>query len=761
MQNIGNYKIIKSIGKGGMGDVYLVEDPVCQREVALKQIRKELLKHKNIQERFLREARVAACLTHPSIISIYSIDEEKIFYTMPYVEGKTLKAVLASASIHVFLQVCQAIAYAHSKEILHRDLKPENIIVGKFGEVIIIDWGLADSIDVEVKVKKEFTKPGKIVGTLPYMTPERVLGGAASVQTDIYALGVILYQLLTLKFPFKRTTVEHFQKNWKSEKLTPPIEAAPYRDIPIQLNEISVKCLTKGYKNVSEMIKDLQTFIEGKPEWVLSTTLDIHHKKDWAFQENILLAKHIALTQGTQVMEWVNMMISKTSFSENIRLETKAAITGQGVGFLLGMPEAVAGLEEGYCIWLGPEGITLFRSNVEVYHINQPTREAKIVILKMDNHLRLYLDGHLVLNYLSLLPSFGNRIGVLSKDTLFEIDKISIYEGSTNVMVKCLAIPDAFLAKKLYPQALAEYRRISKSFAGRAEGREALFKAGITLLKISFNQAHEEFGKLHGTPSEPLEYLGKSLVYKALKDTIEEAKCLELALRKYPKHPLTPTLVEHIILRLHEASFYNRVDAYHFALICQRFLPEIFSKKEHQAIIDSLTSHWERLPFAADTKTALAFWLGKKLALAEMGASEALKELENPTLPYPEIWKLLEKKEWEKAAKSFAKHSKKELQDDTSPLFYLYGCYLRGSLGEAHALKHFSLVNMTPFPQTAAILAHFLLSKIDSKWKISAFYYEKISLLKQLILYYHCGSDKKKETQFKKELTRVKTSNHS
>ncbi len=758
MQNIGNYKIIKPIGKGGMGDVYLAEDPVCQREVALKQIRKELLKHKSIQDRFLREARVAACLTHPSIISIYTIDEEKIFYTMPYVEGKTLKASLATASIHVFLQVCQAISYAHSKGILHRDLKPENIIVGKFGEVIIIDWGLADSIDIEIEVKKELTKPGKIVGTLAYMNPERVLGGAASTQTDIYALGVVLYQMLTLKLPFKRSSIAHFQKNWKSEKLIPPIEAAPYRDIPIQLNEICVKCLHKGYTTVAEVVKDLQTFIEGKPEWVLSTILDVHHKKDWAFQENILLAKHIALTQGTQVMEWVNMMISKTSFSENIRLETNVTIKGKGIGFLLGMPDLSAGLEEGYCIWLGPDGITLFRSNVEVYHIDRLVTAAKIHIVKVDNHLRLYLDGNLVLNYLSLLPTFGNRIGVLLKDTSFEMDKISISEGSTNVMVKCLAIPDAFLAKKLYPQALSEYRRISRSFAGRAEGREALFKAGVTLLKISFHEALDEFGKLHGTPSEPLEYLGKSLVYKALKDTVEEAKCLELALRKYPKHPLMPTLVEHIILRLHEASFYNRIDAYHFALICQRFLPEIFSKKEHQTIIDSLTAHWEKLPFIADTKTALAFWLGKKIALEEMGSTDALNELENPTHPYPDLWKLLEKKEWKEAAPFFAKHSIKELQDETSPLFYLYGCYLRGTEGEKSALEHFSHINITPFPHTPALLAHFLLHKIDAKWKISAFYYEKISLLKQLILYYHSAEDKKKETQCKKELTRLKTS---
>ena len=164
-EKIGHYEIVKSLGKGGMGEVFLAFDPLCKRTVALKCIRQDLSKYEVIKERFLREAHVAAQLNHPSIIPIFSIETGglEVFYTMPFVEGQTLKEILKEASsqekegeaghpigsstlalTRIFLSVCQAIAYTHAKGIVHRDIKPDNIIVGKYGEVLILDWGLAD-----------------------------------------------------------------------------------------------------------------------------------------------------------------------------------------------------------------------------------------------------------------------------------------------------------------------------------------------------------------------------------------------------------------------------------------------------------------------------------------------------------------------------------------------------------------------------------------------------------------------------------------
>jgi eukaryotic-like serine/threonine-protein kinase len=664
--DLTQYTIISSLGKGGMGEVFLVYDNVCKRQVALKRIREDLLKYKTIQRRFLREAHIAAKLTHPSIIPIFTIDEstESVYYTMPYVQGETLKQILKEgktdktaipALMRIFLSICHAVAYCHSKKTLHRDLKPENIIVGQFGEVMIVDWGLAEYIDQpeneseneDIPGSSHLTRPGKVVGTLAYLAPERVQNQPASEQTDLYALGVMLYQILTLKLPFKRIDLESFQKMWAHEELTDPFEAAPYRDIPHALNVIVKKCLEPmkelRYKQVSELIADVENFMEGKPEWVPVQELHLDHKEDWEFQENVLLAKHIAITRSTEVMEWVNLMISNASFSGNTKIEAFVRLgkTGSGIGFLLNIPETGErqDLMDGYCIWLGSKeqpGCKLFRCNIEVMEAGAVFLEPEIWhfirIEKTDSHLHIYIDDVLRCHYISHTPLAGTHLGLLLRDADLEITHLQIFIGSQNVTVSCLAIPDAFLASKDYAKALTEYRRIAFSFPGRAEGREALFRSGVTLLEAGLasvkprtrdqllSAALEEFGKLRNTAGAPLEYLGKSLVYKAMGEMEEESKCLELAIRKYPQHPLFPRLVEHVIFRLHESSSNDRLAAYHFALLTLRHLPQIFSNPDHQKLIDSMRGNWETLPLFNPNAIAvqLAFFLARPIPLLEM-----------------------------------------------------------------------------------------------------------------------------------------------
>ncbi len=375
-EKIDRYFIIKSLGRGGMGEVFLANDPLCKREVALKQMRKELQHHPIMRERFLREAQVAARLTHPSIVPIFSIDLnlEKTYYTMPYVEGETLKQILKQsydeektgqvqhpigasliALMRIFLSVCEAIAYTHSKGIVHRDLKPDNIIIGKYGEVLLLDWGLADFIGRDQTLPteggdesenyKDLTQPGIVPGTLNYIAPERLLGHPPQTTTDIYSLGVILYQLLTLRVPFNRLSVKAFRKSMLQEKLPNPVEIAPYRDVPQHLADMAKRCLSFSPENryplVDEIISELKNFLEGKPEWIPIAQLKTGEKTDWEFQENVLLAKHIAITRSPEVIEWVSLMISKGSFSGNLKIQTKIKMgtETQGVGILIGVPD--------------------------------------------------------------------------------------------------------------------------------------------------------------------------------------------------------------------------------------------------------------------------------------------------------------------------------------------------------------------------------------------------------------------------------------
>lgn len=667
---IGPYQVLKSIGKGGMGEVLLAYDTICGRRIALKRIRQDLLEYKQVYYRFLREARITSQLTHPSIIPIYNIhqEEKQTYYTMPYVEGKTLKQILIEAREHtagdkgeipylirIFLSICQAIAYAHSQSVLHRDIKPENIIIGTYGEVLLLDWGLAKIIadleeneETKVKNAKDSTLAGKIVGTLGYMAPERALGQPATKETDVYSLGVILYQILTLQFPFRRKNLKYYKKNMSKEVLRDPFEIAPYRDIPKILAEIALKCLSKEidkrYSSVDELIHDIETYIEGRAEWFQIATLSIDNKKDWEFQEHILIAEHTAITRTAEISEWVKLMISKASFAENIRIE--ATITPEstchGIGFFFNVPESSERdqINDGYCLWISLEktrSTSLFKKSVEV--VSAPdtflkvNKEQYLVIEKIDNTIRFLINGVEQFSYIDRMPLSGTHIGIMARDSDFVLKPLKIEIGSQNITVNCLAIPDAFLAHKDYHKALSEYRRIGYAFPGRAEGREAILRAGITLLEQGkterkdelYDEALNEFEKLHGTPGAPLEYLGKALVYEQLRDFDEEIKCFELAYRRYPNHPLLYMLQDQILSRLIESSRSDRKAVYQFLLLALCHIPEALNIAALKPLIQYLKLHWETLDFlhlsSEDEKRniilTLAFWSHKNYIFEE------------------------------------------------------------------------------------------------------------------------------------------------
>lgn len=685
-ESIGRYQITRLIGKGGMGEVYLAFDPVCQREVALKKIRDELLKYRVMRDRFLKEAKIAASLCHPSIISVLEIhfEDNQLYYTMPYVHGETLKSILretrrrekhgetphhigasVNALMRIFLQICEATAYCHARNLLHRDLKPENILIGNYGEVLILDWGLAEQKTLEKDLLEEamidplpqnaaLTRPGKVVGTLSYLAPERADGNPADEYSDIYALGVILYQILTLRLPFHRRNLKQYKKIKEYEMLVDALEAAPSREIAPQLSEIAKKCLAfdskMRYESVSKLIHDIKSYTEGNPKWVFSQSLEKNDPSHWEFQENVLLTKLTPISNTTNVMEWVFLMISKKSFTGNTRITAKVSLDkdSQGIGLLLSIPKPSEreGLEDGYCIWIGgprDKGIKLIRNNVLLKSVLDVSLDYDtlhdIVIERIDHHIRLFIDDQLVLTYTHYLPYIGSHIGFLYKDTSFILHYLHIYTGSPQILVNCLAIPDAFLSAKDFARAHNEYKRIAESFWGRSEGREALFRSGVSLIEAAkvekslpartklLQQAEDEFSRLDDSVGSPLEYLGKAMIYQFEQDYEEEIKSLTLALKKFPKHPLVETVEEHIVYRLHESLRSERKPSYGFALLIltdmsHRITNEIF------AIILNLVRQFETPLFFSIDPTSLAkeqqiaylsiliaYWLRKPLVI--------------------------------------------------------------------------------------------------------------------------------------------------
>jgi serine/threonine protein kinase len=218
-KTLGSYELIRLLGRGGMGEVFLARDPRLGREVALKVLPKELAESPRRRERFEREARAAAGLKHPNITTIHDMGEAEAehFITFEYVEGQTLESLLARGPLpferifNLALAMAEALDYAHSKGVVHRDLKPSNVMVSDLGIPKILDFGLAKvmpeaSASSEAPTVSKLTRDGVVLGTVAYMSPEQALGRDVDPRSDIFSFGSLLYEMLSGKPAFTGAT---------------------------------------------------------------------------------------------------------------------------------------------------------------------------------------------------------------------------------------------------------------------------------------------------------------------------------------------------------------------------------------------------------------------------------------------------------------------------------------------------------------------------------------------------------------------------
>jgi len=263
----GKYKIIDVVGKGGMGIVYKAEDIKLKRNVALKFLPPELTKDKEAKERFVIEAQAAAALSHTNICTIHEIGEEegKSFIVMEYVEGESLKnkidkgPIAIEKAVDVAVQVAQGMEQAHKKGIVHRDIKSANIMVTDMGQAKIMDFGLA-----KVKGGTLLTREGTTLGTVAYMSPEQARGEEVDYRTDIWSLGIVLYEMLSGQLPFMGDREASILYSVVHEEAKPVTAWNP--DIPSDLQQIIDHTLKKKcearYQSATELLKDLQKYKE-------------------------------------------------------------------------------------------------------------------------------------------------------------------------------------------------------------------------------------------------------------------------------------------------------------------------------------------------------------------------------------------------------------------------------------------------------------------------------------------------------------------
>jgi serine/threonine protein kinase len=263
-ETILHYKILEKLGEGGMGEVFKAQDTKLDRFVALKFLPSQLTASEDDKARFIQEAKAASAMNHPNICTIHSIEEydNQLFIVMEFVEGKTLKDKKDSLSekqkLEIGIQVAEGLAAAHEKGIVHRDIKPENIMIRKDGIAQIMDFGLA-KLFKDGNVSR-LTKAGSTVGTMGYMSPEQVQGLDVDHRTDIFSLGVVLYELLAGESPFKgmhETAIMYEIVNVEA----PPMSTIN-RGIDPELDEIILECLEKDkderYQSAKELSKDLR-----------------------------------------------------------------------------------------------------------------------------------------------------------------------------------------------------------------------------------------------------------------------------------------------------------------------------------------------------------------------------------------------------------------------------------------------------------------------------------------------------------------------
>lgn len=266
----GRYEILTRIGGGGMALVYKAHDVLLNRKVAVKVLRQQFVHDEEFIRRFRREAQSAAALSHPNVVSIYDVGQEDDthYIVMEYVEGNNLNEIIqeraplqADEAVRIAVQIADALDHAHQNHIIHRDIKPHNILIGKNGRVKVTDFGIARAV-----TSSTITQTGSVIGSVHYFSPEHAKGINTGEKSDLYSLGIVLYQMLTAKLPFLgespiSVALKHLQETFEEPRVANP-------HIPQSVENVILKAMRKNqserYSSAHEMLLDLDSCL--RPE---------------------------------------------------------------------------------------------------------------------------------------------------------------------------------------------------------------------------------------------------------------------------------------------------------------------------------------------------------------------------------------------------------------------------------------------------------------------------------------------------------------
>ena len=334
------YQIIKSIGEGGMANVYLAYDTILDRNVAVKVLRGDLANDEKFVRRFQREALSASSLSNPNIVEVYDVGEDngEYYIVMEYVEGKHLKALLKKRGkltvpevIDIALQITNGLSVAHDSYIIHRDIKPQNILILENGLIKITDFGIAVAMNAT-----QLTQTNSVMGSVHYLPPEQASGKGATLQSDIYSIGILMYELLTGKLPFRGDNAVEIALKHLKEPMPSIRDELP--DIPQSVENIILRATAKNPKNrysdAREMHEDLKTCLDESRTNELKITFK-YPENDYDDTKLMKTVKPVKETKPKEIKEGEKEVAKKKKSTENSQNKLLITLASVFVGLVV------------------------------------------------------------------------------------------------------------------------------------------------------------------------------------------------------------------------------------------------------------------------------------------------------------------------------------------------------------------------------------------------------------------------------------------
>jgi serine/threonine protein kinase len=585
-RTIDGFEILTLLGYGGMGCVLLAYEPLLDRQVALKVLDRSGDNESRAKNaaRFLSEGALTGRLSHSGIVPIYRVGHDPevgYYYTMRLIRGRTLFDIIRQLAaknqraceeftvtqlLRIFVRICDALGFAHNEGILHRDIKPANVMVTDFGEVFVVDWGLAKSIGAIRQEEKDgtamlrlsdcrmrqaaatqlflqkdqrtptgnssllrrlqgmrpassahpMTHQSQILGTPGFLSPEQASGTACDPSSDVYSLGVTLYELLTYQLPVKGPTAEQSIVQTMTGQIIPIKEHPQGARLPNAICEIVMRALAldpkNRYANALELGREIALYLDGRTPWkpIVRTSF-----------ADAALTPDFKLISGSPVVEGQTLLLSEGAKVQAVRtspgdfcceFEFWAAPTGQRWEVAVGVGEVTAthAIEARYEVRLGMNGgsfAELHRSGIRVRRRLDvrmtPGHRYRVKLELEQSHLRLSLNEKPCITFTDVFPQTGGSIEFACVHGQIHIASLEWLTRGAPLQLSFMSLPDRLYRTGRFADARELYRQLASSHPDREEGLLAQYKAGLcsTALK-DFQTAFDEFTKLEGTMLE-------------------------------------------------------------------------------------------------------------------------------------------------------------------------------------------------------------------------------------------------------------------